>query len=113
MGFLTKVRKAAIKKILGCSRKKILKELCLLSMDFPTKIRNPVRKILKVTFGFSDQNQKARKHSKRAVFALQRSPDSSALADQSPVIKFTYQFNHYPRFLFNYPMNQHFMTLAP
>jgi hypothetical protein len=26
---------------------------------------------------------------------------------------FTYQFNHYPGFPFDYPTNQRFMTLAP
>ena len=39
--------------------------------------------------------------------------DSSSLADQKPSLLFTYQFSHYPRFPFDYPMNQHFMTLAP
>jgi hypothetical protein len=55
MSFLTKVRKAATKKFL----------------DFSNQVRNPLRKILKVILGFSNQNQKARKNSKRAMLALQ------------------------------------------
>jgi hypothetical protein len=52
--FLTKVRKTDIKKILR----------------FSYQVKNPVRKILKVILGFSNQNQEARKNSKRAVFPI-------------------------------------------
>ena len=54
MGFLTKAGKNCYKKIIGSS----------------DQVKNPVRKILKVILGFSNQNQKARKHSKGAVFTL-------------------------------------------
>jgi hypothetical protein len=36
---------------------------------------------------------------------------SSALTDQSPVFYLHINSNHYPRFSFDYLMNQHFMTL--
>jgi hypothetical protein len=91
-------------------------------------VRNPVRKILKMIHGFSDQNQEAKnnkennnsiravftlckswgfqlgseiqleKNSLRAVLTLQRSPDSSVLLEN--ILKNCYHL--LPRFLFTY-----------
>jgi hypothetical protein len=63
LGFLTKVRKEKRKEKILRELEKKIKKSCLLSPDFLTKIRNPVRK-----------------SSKRARLTLQRSSDSAALA---------------------------------
>jgi hypothetical protein len=67
MGFLTKVTKAS-KILFVCL---FVFPLIFFILVFSKQVKNPVRKILKVILRLSDQNQKSRKSSKGAVFALQ------------------------------------------